>query len=64
MDKHVLRIFQREVERQCMFAIIAAQDLQLSLQAGDIDRIWHSIQSAICQGSCRKFQNTIIFSYG
>ncbi len=45
MDKHVLRIFQREVERQCMFAIIAAQDLQLPLQAGDIDRIWYSIQS-------------------
>ncbi len=48
MDKHILRIFQHEVERQCKFAIIAAQDLQASLQAHDIahmDRIWYSIQS-------------------
>jgi hypothetical protein len=45
MDKNVMRIFQREVEIQCRFAIIAAQDLQISLQAGDMDRIWYSIQS-------------------
>jgi hypothetical protein len=51
MDKYILRIFQHEVERQCRFAIMAAQDLQASLQAHDMnvrdrmDRIWYSIQS-------------------
>jgi hypothetical protein len=45
MDKNVMRIFHREVERQCRFAIIAAQDLQISLQAVNMDRIWYSIQS-------------------
>ena len=45
MDKSILRIFQREVERQCWFAIIATQDLQRSLQAQEMDRIWYSIQS-------------------
>jgi hypothetical protein len=48
MDKHILRIFQHEVERQCRFAIIAAHDLQISLKANGrdhMDRIWYSIQS-------------------
>lgn len=45
MDKRILRIFQREIERQCRFAIIAVQDLQKALQAPDMDRIWYSIQS-------------------
>ncbi len=45
MDKQILRIFQREVERQCKFAIIAAEDLKTSLQAAHTDRIWYSIQS-------------------
>ena len=45
MDKTILRIFQREIERQCRFAIIAVQDLQKALQAADIDRVSYSIQS-------------------
>jgi len=45
METMVLRIFQREVERQCKFALIAAQDLSQALQASDMDRIWYSIQA-------------------
>ena len=45
MDKSILRIFQREIERQCRFAIIAVQDLQKALQAPDMNRVWYSIQS-------------------
>jgi len=45
MEKMVLRIFQREVERQCRFALIAVQDLSQALQAGDMDRIWYSVQA-------------------
>lgn len=41
----ILRIFQREVERQCRFALIAIQDLNLALQASNMDRIWYSIQA-------------------
>ena len=45
MEKMVLRIFQREVERQCKFALMAAKDLNSALQAGDMDRIWYSVQA-------------------
>jgi len=45
MQKHVLRIFQREVERQCKFAVIAAEDMNKALQITDTDRLWYSIQA-------------------
>ncbi len=45
MDKQVLRIFQREIERQCQFSLIAAQDLQSAIGAEDMDRLWYSVQS-------------------
>lgn len=45
MERHVLRIFQREIERQCRIAIIAIEDLQNAQQAGDMDRVWYSVQS-------------------
>ncbi len=45
MDKHVLRIFQRETERQCRFAIMAIEDIQKELQATGVDRIWYSVQA-------------------
>jgi len=45
MKAMVLRIFQREVERQCKFALVAAEDLSSALQAGDMDRIWYSVQT-------------------
>ncbi|TKJ42180.1 hypothetical protein CEE37_00445 [candidate division LCP-89 bacterium B3_LCP] len=45
MDKKILRIFLRETERQCMFTIMAFQDLEKALPSHDKDRIWYSIQS-------------------
>jgi len=45
MEKMVLRVFHREVERQCKFALMAAEDLSGALQAGDMDRIWYSVQA-------------------
>jgi hypothetical protein len=45
MEKMVLRIFQREVERQSKFALLAVQDLDQSLRANDMDRIWYSVQA-------------------
>jgi hypothetical protein len=45
MEKMVLRIFQREVERQCRFALIAIQDLEQALNARDLDRLWYSVQA-------------------
>jgi len=45
METHVLRIFQREIERQCKFAIIAAEDMYKALQIADTDRLWYSIQA-------------------
>jgi hypothetical protein len=44
MDKMLLRIFQREVERQTCFALMAFSDLEAALRIGDIDRIWYSVQ--------------------
>lgn len=41
----ILRIFQREVERQCRFAFIAFEDLSQAVRICDIDRIWYSIQA-------------------
>jgi hypothetical protein len=45
MDKMLLRIFQREVERQCKFALIASNDLISALKSGDMDRFWFSVQA-------------------
>lgn len=47
MDTRILRIFQREVERQCKFAIMAAQDLDNALQPIDHDKLWYSVQSLL-----------------
>ncbi len=45
METMILRIFQREVERQCRFALIAVQDLNKKLQTTEMDRIWYSVQA-------------------
>jgi hypothetical protein len=56
MEKMILRIFQREVERQCRFALIAAQDLDLALRTRDMDRIWFSVQGfLLAAGNISKF---------
>ena len=47
MDKMLLRIFQREVERQTRFALLSATDLETGLKAGDVDRIWYAVQALL-----------------
>ena len=47
MDRQVLRIFQREVERQCRFALLAHADLEGALTSADMDRIWYAAQSIL-----------------
>ncbi len=39
MDNQLLRVFQREIERQCCFALIAFEDLNSSLDDGNLDRL-------------------------
>jgi hypothetical protein len=43
----LLRIFQREVERQTRFALLAASDLEAAPKAGDMDRIWYAVQALL-----------------
>jgi len=45
METRLLRIFQREVERQCRFAIVASEDMEQSLATEDNDRLWYSVQA-------------------
>jgi hypothetical protein len=47
LDPMLLRIFHGEVERQCRFGLTAADDLQAALQAGDMDRLWYSVQALL-----------------
>lgn len=47
MDKMLLEIFHREVERQSRFGLIASADLDAALECGDMDRIWYSVQSLL-----------------
>jgi len=41
----VLRIFQKEIERQCKFAIIAIEQGKTGLSNNDSDLIWYAIQN-------------------
>jgi hypothetical protein len=45
MKKMVLKIFQREIERQCKFAIVAIDDVNLGLLNNNLDRVWYAIQN-------------------
>jgi hypothetical protein len=47
MDKIMLWIFQREVDRQTRFALMSFSDLEAALKAGDMDRIWHAVQGLL-----------------
>jgi hypothetical protein len=47
VEQRLLRIFQREVERQCRFGIIADEELAQALGTNDMDRIWYSIQALL-----------------
>ena len=41
----VLRIFRREIERQCKFAIIAREQIKTGLLNSDLDIVWYAIQN-------------------
>ena len=45
MEKMVLRIFQREIERQCKFAIIAIEQTKTGLTNNNLDLAWYAIQN-------------------
>ena len=47
MENHLLRHLQREVERQCHFALIALGDIDESYSSGQGHRFWYSIQNLL-----------------
>ena len=47
MEKMVLKIFQREVERQCKFAIIAVEQIKAGLANNDSDLVWYALQNLL-----------------
>lgn len=47
MKKIVLEIFQREIERQCKFSVIAINEIHSGLKQGDSDKVWYAIQNLL-----------------
>ena len=47
MEKQLLRQFQREVERQCQFVMIALQDMEESSANSDGKLFWYSVQNFV-----------------
>lgn len=47
METFLLRQFQREVERQCQFAMIALQDIEEANANSDGKLFWYSIQNLL-----------------
>lgn len=45
MEKMVLRIFQREIERQCKFAIMAIDEIKFGLSNYNTDMVWYAMQN-------------------
>lgn len=45
MDRFLLRQFQREVERQCQFAMIALQDMEEASANSDGKLFWYAVQN-------------------
>ena len=45
MKKMVLEIFQREIEKQCKFAIIAIDQIKTGLANNNSDVVWYAIQN-------------------
>jgi hypothetical protein len=45
MEKMILRIFQKEIEKQCKFAIIAIKQIKAGLTNNNLDLVWYAIQS-------------------
>lgn len=44
MDEFLLRQFQKEIERQCQFAMIALQDMEEASTSSDGKLFWYSVQ--------------------
>src|SRR5215218_4140305 len=47
MNEKALMMFQREVERQCWFALMAHDDLHEALREDDMRRVWFSVQALL-----------------
>lgn len=47
MDIYTLRVFHLEVERQCRFGLLAAEDLQRAIERLDNNRAWYSVQALL-----------------
>ena len=47
MDSHLLQILQFEVERQCGFVLMAAEDIRRALGCNDSGRVWYSVQALL-----------------
>ena len=47
MGNEVLRVFLWELQRQCRFGLRAFQDLRSSLERGDTDLLWYSVQAIL-----------------
>lgn len=47
MERSLLRQFQREVERQCNFAMIALQDMEEASANSDGKLFWYSVQGLL-----------------
>ena len=47
MDTSLLRQFQREIERQCQFGMIALQDMDEASANGDGNLFWYSVQGLL-----------------
>jgi len=45
MNDQRQEIFLLEVEKQCKYALIAADDLKRALKTQDLDRLWYSLHS-------------------
>ncbi|MGI8541280.1 MAG: hypothetical protein ACR2N0_16160, partial [Rubrobacteraceae bacterium] len=44
-DRTLVRYFQREIERQCQFAMISLQDMDQATEEGNGIFFWYSVQS-------------------
>ena len=47
LDAKALQMFQREVERQCKFALMAYDDVHNALRNNDIWRVWYFVQALL-----------------
>src|SRR5215216_1443263 len=47
LKEKALQMYQREVERQCKFALMAHDDLHQTLRQNDMYRVWFSVQALL-----------------